>query len=144
MLYKFKFYGDGKLLTTGVGYDRVPDHTQFGIEGITRIGHEDEGPNYEFDGYQFKTLFYDREATSNLKEARQSVGLTQAELANIAQIKLRTLQEYEQGKKDINQAAAFTVFRLACALTAKSSGRSYQVEDLLEYQKPAAGFPVAL
>lgn len=72
--------------------------------------------------------------TSRVKKARESVGLTQKELANIAQIKLRTLQEYEQGKKDINQAAAFTVFRLACALTAKGDGRKWSVEDLLDVE----------
>lgn len=133
MTYKFTFYGDGKKLITGIGYDYVPDHNKFGIKGIHSDPLSEGGPNYEFDGYKFNTLYYEREATSNLKEARLAVGLTQSELSNIAQIKLRTLQEFEQGRQDINKAAAITVFRLATALTSRSSGRSYTMEDLLEF-----------
>lgn len=60
-----------------------------------------------------------------LKEARQAKGLTQKELAEAAGLSLRTLQHYEQGSKDLNMAAAITVYAIASALGVK-------VEDLLD------------
>lgn len=62
---------------------------------------------------------------TNLKRIRTDAGLTQSELADKADISLRTLQDYEQGRKPINQAAALTVYRLATTLNCK-------VEDILE------------
>lgn len=56
---------------------------------------------------------------SKLKNIRQEKGLTQKQLAEAAGLSLRTLQHYEQGSKDINQAAATTVYRLAAALGVK-------------------------
>lgn len=69
---------------------------------------------------------------TKLKNARISAGLTQQQLSSAADLSLRTLEGYEQGKRDINNASALTVFRLACALTAHGGGRQYTVEDLLE------------
>ena len=60
-----------------------------------------------------------------LKQIRQSKGLTQKELAEATGISLRTLQHYEQGSKDLNMAAAITVYAIASALGVK-------VEDLLD------------
>lgn len=51
-----------------------------------------------------------------LKEIRTGKQITQAELAKRAGVSLRTLQDYEQGRKDINRAAAVTVYRIAEAL----------------------------
>ncbi len=65
-----------------------------------------------------------KEATK-LQKARQDKGLTQKQLAEAADLSLRTLQHYEQRSKDINMAAAITVHRLAVALGIK-------VEDILE------------
>ena len=62
---------------------------------------------------------------TSLKLIRQERNLTQVELSKRARISLRTLQDYEQGKKDINVAAALTVYKLAVAL-------SCNMEDLLE------------
>ena len=62
---------------------------------------------------------------TNLKQIRKASGLTQAALAEKAGISLRTLQDYEQGQKPINQAAVITVFRIASALNCK-------IEDLIE------------
>lgn len=50
---------------------------------------------------------------TNLKQYRIMRDLTQLELATRAGISLRTLQDYEQGRKDINKAAAITVCKLA-------------------------------
>lgn len=62
---------------------------------------------------------------TKLSIIRKSKGLSQSQLANKADVNLRTLQDYEQGKKDINAAAAITVYRLSVAL-------GCEVKDLLE------------
>ena len=54
--------------------------------------------------------------SDKLKAARTAAGMTQKQLAAASGISLRTLQHYEQGSKDISQAAAVTVYRLAQAL----------------------------
>ena len=60
-----------------------------------------------------------------LKEMREKRGYTQAELAERAGLNLGTYRMYEQGVKDINKAAAITVYKLAQVLRCA-------VEDLLE------------
>lgn len=62
---------------------------------------------------------------TNLKKIREATGLSQAKLAERSGVNVRMIQYYEQGAKDINVAAALTVYRLAQALDCK-------VEDLLE------------
>lgn len=53
---------------------------------------------------------------TNLKECRKSRGVSQSELAKQAGVNLRTLQDYEQGRKPLGQAAAVTVHKIAKAL----------------------------
>lgn len=53
---------------------------------------------------------------SNLKRIRQKVGLSQRELANLSGIPVRTIQQYEQRKKDINKAQAEYIVILAKTL----------------------------
>lgn len=62
---------------------------------------------------------------TNLKTIRTEKKLTQAKLSELSSVNLRTLQDYEQGRKDINKAEAMTVFKLAQALDCN-------VSDLLE------------
>lgn len=62
---------------------------------------------------------------TNLRERRTKKGLSQSELAKLANVSYRTLQDYDQGAKDINRTAAITLFRIAKALDCK-------IEDLLE------------
>lgn len=62
---------------------------------------------------------------TNLKKYRERADITQAELSLRTGVNLRTLQDYEQGSKPINKAAAITVYRIAKAL-------GVNVEDLLE------------
>ncbi len=64
---------------------------------------------------------------TNLKQYREKRKLSQRELAERSGVSLRTLQDYEQGRKPINQAAAITVHRIAQAL-------GVTVEDLLEIE----------
>lgn len=70
---------------------------------------------------------------TKLKAARNISGhwITQKQVAEAAGISLRTYQDYEQGRKDINGASAFTVYRLAVALT-NLTDHKWTVEDLLE------------
>ena len=62
---------------------------------------------------------------NNLKKYRQAAGLTQPQLAAVVGISHRTLQDYEQGQKPLEKAAAITVLRMAKAL-------GCAVEDLIE------------
>ena len=57
-----------------------------------------------------------REQPKMLRRLRKAAGLTQAELAIRAGISTRTVQQYEDGSKDINKAAAITVQRLSLIL----------------------------
>ena len=65
---------------------------------------------------------------TKLQEKRKAAGLSQSQLAALVpDLKVRTLQRYEQGVLDLNQAAAVTVYRLAQAL-------GCQLEDLLDLE----------
>lgn len=65
---------------------------------------------------------------SNLKYMREYRGMTQNKLSEISGVSLRTLQDYEQGRKDINGVRGITLYKLAQALECK-------IEDLLEIKK---------
>lgn len=62
---------------------------------------------------------------SKLKNIRESKNMTQSKLSEISGVNLRTLQDYEQGKKDINGVRGITLYKLAQALECT-------IEDLLE------------
>lgn len=62
---------------------------------------------------------------SKLKIARESSGMSQSQLAAASGVSIRMIQYYEQGAKDINAAAAITVYKLAVAL-------GCDIVDLLE------------
>ena len=77
-------------------------------------------PYHEMDISQFcdkmLELYNFRKDNSNLKKLRQDAGISQSELAEISEIPLRTIQQYEQNQKNINAAKAETVIKLAKAL----------------------------
>lgn len=62
---------------------------------------------------------------TNLKRIRTAYGCTQAALAEQSGITLRSIQMYEQRRKDINKANAETLYRMAKAL-------GCTIEDLIE------------
>lgn len=62
---------------------------------------------------------------TNLKRIRTIYGCTQAALAKQSQTTLRSIQMYEQRRKDINKASAETLYRIAKAL-------GCTMEDLIE------------
>lgn len=53
---------------------------------------------------------------TTLKRVRASKGFTQRSLSEATGISLRTIQHWEQGSKDFNQAAALTVYAVSQAL----------------------------
>lgn len=87
-------------------------------------------PYHEMDIRQFSDkmieLYRERKGETNLKRRRKEVGLSQKELAEQTGVPIRTLQQYEQGQKNINNARAEYVLSLARALYCS-------VEELLEY-----------
>ena len=62
---------------------------------------------------------------TNLKRIRTSYGYSQAELARQSGVSLRSIQMYEQRRKDVNKASVETIHSLA-----KSLG--CEIEDLME------------
>lgn len=65
---------------------------------------------------------------TKLKEIRKSKNMTQSKLSEISGVNLRTLQDYEQGHKDINKAEAMTVYKLSVALNCG-------IWELLEFEE---------
>lgn len=62
---------------------------------------------------------------SNLKKMREVSGMSQSKLAEKSNVKLRMIQVYEQGYRDIDGANLETLLDLASALDCK-------VADILE------------
>ena len=62
---------------------------------------------------------------SKLKKVRLEKQMTQQNLASIAGVPIRTIQQYEQRQKSINKASAETVYLLAEAL-------GCDIKDILE------------
>ena len=65
---------------------------------------------------------------TKLQAIRKSKGLSQSQLSKESGVNLRTLQDYEQGSKDINKVAGIPLYKLAQALDCN-------IEDLLETKK---------
>lgn len=64
---------------------------------------------------------------TRLQEARKGKGLSQSQLARAAGVPVRTLQELEAGRKNINKSAVITVLRLADVL-------GCNIRDILEVE----------
>lgn len=77
-------------------------------------------PYHEMDIHQFcdkmNELYVKRNTTTKLKKLRLAAGMSQSELAEYAEVPLRTIQQYEQRQKNLNKAQAETVLKLANAL----------------------------
>lgn len=65
---------------------------------------------------------------SKLKITRQAKGLSQSQLAEKANMNVRTLQHYEQGSKVFDHARIDTILRVCLALDCK-------LEDIIENQE---------
>ena len=65
---------------------------------------------------------------SNLKQKRESAGLSQSQLAKASDVNVRLIQDYEQGHKNINAAKAITLYKLSKALNC-------EMGDLIENEE---------
>lgn len=61
----------------------------------------------------------DTKKNSRLQNTRLAAGLSQSQLAAATGLNVRTLQCYEQGAKDINNAKLATLLKLCLALDCK-------------------------
>lgn len=86
-------------------------------------------PYHEMDIRQFVDKMNDfyrkHKQDTNLKLLRSKLGMSQRELAELSGVPLRTIQQYEQRQKNINNAKAEYIIRLAKVLVC-------DVEDLIE------------
>lgn len=86
-------------------------------------------PFHEMDIRQFcdrmNAIYREINPDTALKKKRQQAGLSQSELALLAGIPVRTLQQYEQRQKNINHANAESLFALSKVLCCR-------MEDLIE------------
>ena len=86
-------------------------------------------PYHEMDVRQFadkmNELYRAAKPETNLKSLRTLAEMSQSELARQAEIPVRTIQQYEQRKKDINKAQGETLLRLARVLHCS-------IDDLME------------
>ena len=86
---------------------------------------------HEADESRFVDVYYERaahnrtEGGSRLHTVRVRAGLSQSELARRSGVTLRSIQMYEQRRKDLGRAAVSTVLALARTLGCR-------IEDLLE------------
>lgn len=70
---------------------------------------------------------------NKLKQKRESLGLSQWELAQASGVNWRMIQFYEQGAKDINKAQVVTLSKLADALGCEIKDLIDKPEDTREY-----------
>ncbi|MBQ8279059.1 MAG: helix-turn-helix transcriptional regulator [Roseburia sp.] len=86
-------------------------------------------PYHEMDIRQFvdkmDELYQEAKPDTNLKMQRIRAGYSQKELADISGVPVRTIQQYEQRRKNINKAQVEYIFMLAQALCCEP-------KDLLE------------
>ena len=91
-------------------------------------------PYHEMDVRQFADrmdqLCLAAQGESKLKRLRLVAGMSQSELAKQSGVPVRTIQQYEQGQKEIDHARGETLLRLARALACS-------IEDILE-NRPAS------
>ena len=62
-----------------------------------------------------------------LKQLRQAAGLSQSQFAKKAEMSVRTLQHYEQGSKDFNNARIDTIMKACIVLNCR-------LEDIIDNQ----------
>ena len=70
---------------------------------------------------EFRRMLQRRGSVSRLQMYRKRLGMSQQELSEKSGVNLRTLQEYEVGRKDLCRAAAGTVLLLSRALWCRPS-----------------------
>ena len=86
-------------------------------------------PYHEMDVQQFVdkalSIYAEKRPATNLKLLREKLGYSQSELAKLTGIPVRTIQQYEQRQKNINNAKAEYILRMSKCLFCN-------MEDILE------------
>ena len=99
---------------TGLSFSRITEHIT--IDSLLLM----YSPYHEMDIRQFclklSEIIAEYSQQTNLKQKRIAAGLSQSQLAKLAGIPVRTIQQYEQGQKSINRARAEYIFGLARVL----------------------------
>ncbi len=107
----------------GLDFSRISSFAS--IDDVVAMYH----PYHEMDISQFcdemDRLYRLKFPERNLKRIRRNAGMSQGELAARSGVSVRTIQELEQGRKDVNRAGIDTLMPLAAAL-------SVDVEALVE------------
>ena len=89
-------------------------------------------PYHEMDIRQFvdkmNALYKAAKTETNLKLLRQRAGLSQRMLAELSDIPIRTIQQYEQRQKNINKAQAEYLVRLAKVLCCEAGELIEKIE----------------
>ncbi len=89
-------------------------------------------PYHEMDIRQFvdkmNALYKAAKPETNLKLLRQRAGLSQRMLAELSDIPIRTIQQYEQRQKNINKAQAEYLVRLAKVLCCEAGDLIEKIE----------------
>lgn len=125
---KNKYYWAGWVLAyyqhkKGYSFHKINEYLP--IEKVLSLYN----PLHEADITKFFDVadtYFNHDKSSNLKKIREAAGLSQSKLAELADVKLRSIQMYEQKKNDINKAQGITLFKLSRVLCCS-------IEDLLEY-----------
>lgn len=92
------------------------------IDHVVRIDDVIEmySPYHEMDISQFVDeidhLYRKLHPHTNLRRARDRFGISQGDLSTMSGVSVRTIQEFEQRRKNINKAQLDTVYPLALAL----------------------------
>ena len=92
------------------------------VEKMYKVFHE--APDERFASVADE-IVNKKNAETRLKRIRSAYGCSQSRLAKMSGVGLRSIQMYEQRKKNINRAEAESVLRLSRAL-------GCEMEDILE------------
>jgi ribosome-binding protein aMBF1 (putative translation factor) len=92
--------------------DRLLKSNEEEMEKCLKILKRDGFVEVEFHGRQWIVKDY----FSRLKFHREDKGMSQRQLSEASGVNVRTIQNFEQGRKDINSAGVVTVLSLAEAL----------------------------
>lgn len=126
-IQKNKYYWAGWALSQfqyQKGYSFYKINNSLPIEEVLRLYptlHEADVTKF----FDVANTYFKKSEITNLQRIRKARGLSQSNLAKLAEVELRSIQTYEQRRNDINKAQVDTVYKLARVL-------GCNIEDLLE------------
>lgn len=127
--YKASYYWSGKMLTYfvfkfNISYKDINE--KISLEEIANSYYPlHEASEDKFFDFLIQKLNKNKKET-NLKIYRKLNNYSQADLAKISNVELRSIEMYEQRRNDINKAQVITLYKLSKAL-------GCNIEDILEF-----------